>query len=446
MVDGVVDIPLRGKTLVTAAVDAGASRGQVRRRDTAHDHFLAGPENRLVEVAVRAVVEGRPNGYNPLVLYGPSGTGKSHLAHGLAEVWRSQAGRGTTDLAVAMVARSGDRPQQSGDGTQQSGNRVQQSDRVQQRLGRESGRNREAMMARSGDRPQQSGRVRRRVACITAVDFARELTDAIETQAVDEFRAKYRGAAMLVIEDLGQLATPRSGKLSAQEELIHTLDALVGAGRWVVVTSSAPPWELPGIVPMLQSRLSGGLAVRLSPPGPETRLALLQRLASQRDIELPESVAQLLADGLTGTARELAGALLNLAIGGDPLGGPTGQEGASGSRALDLTAARQYLAGGRREREPTLHEIALATARHFSLRLSELKSSSRRRALVAARGVAVCLARDAGGHRLEEIGRYFGGRDHTTVLHNYRTTKELIATEPATRTAFEQLRSALWKT
>jgi chromosomal replication initiator protein len=275
---------------------------------------------------------------------------------------------------------------------------------------------------------------RPKVVCTTAVDFARELADAIETQAVEEFRAKHRGAAMLVVEDLGQLATRKSGKLSAQEELVHTLDALVAEGRWVVVTAAAPPWELPGIVPMLQSRLTGGLVVRLAPPEREARLALLEQLAAILEIKLPEPVAQVLAEGLSGTARDLAGALLEL------------RQMAEAEGALDLAAARQYVAGRNRSRQTSVHEIALATARHFSLRLSNLRSPSRRRALVAARGVAVYLARHAAGHRLEEIGRYFGGRDHTTVMHSYRTTKELIAADPATRAAIDQLNAALWKT
>ena len=185
-------------------------------------HFFAGPENRLVEVAVRSVVEEQINGYNPLVFYGPSGTGKSHLAHGLAAAWKAR------------------------------------------------------------DR-------RQRVVCTTAVDFARELADAIETQGVDEFRAKHRGAALLVVEDLGMLATRKSGKLNAQEELIHTLDALVAEDRWVVVTASAAPAALPGILPALQSRLTAGLLIPLAPPGVEARLAIFEQLAALRNIPLPEA-------------------------------------------------------------------------------------------------------------------------------------------------------------
>ena len=135
MVDGVVDIPLPGRTLESGGHDGAAA---------APCHFLAGPENRLVEVAVRAVVDEPPNGYNPLVFHGPSGTGKSHLARGLAAVWQA--------------------------------------------------RNR-----------------RHRVVTTTATDFARELAEAIESQAVEEFRTKYRTANLVVLEDLG-LARPHRGR------------------------------------------------------------------------------------------------------------------------------------------------------------------------------------------------------------------------------------------
>ena len=359
MVDGIVDIPLPGRPLELGVEDSSA---------LAPCHFLAGPENRLVEVAVRSVLEEPVVGYNPLVLYGPSGTGKSHVAQGLAAVWKA--------------------------------------------------RNR-----------------RQRVVSTTAVDFARELADAIESQAVEEFRVKYRTANLLVFEDLGLLATRRLGKLSAQEELIHTLDALVAEQQWVVVTASAAPAELPGLLPALQSRLAAGLTIPLVPPGPEARLAVLQQLAALRNVSLPEPVARVLAEGLAGTVPELAGALMQLAM-------PAG----FGADPIDLHSARQYLAMRSRREQPSLHEIALATAKHFSLRLADLRSPVRRRALVTARGVAVYLARHCAGESLQEIGRYFGGRDHTTVMHSCRRTKEMAESDPTIHEAIERLRKELWKT
>ena len=372
MVDGVVNIPLPGWPLESADPSGVAAAG----------HFLAGPENRLVEVAVRSVLAEPPPvvlSFNPLVLYGPSGTGKSHLARGLAAAWKARTRRPHDDRARSVRSTL--------------------------------------------------------VVCTTAVDFARELAEAIETQAVEEFRAKHREAALLVVEDLGMLATRKAGKLNAQEELIHTFDALLAEDRWVIVTASAVPAELPGILPALKSRLTGGLTIPLTPPGPEARLAIIQQLAALRKLDLPEPVALVLAEGLCGTAPELAGSLLELVM-------PTRLR----RGRLDLRRAKQYLAGRSRRRQPTLHEIAIATARHFSLRLTDLRSPARRRALVTARGVAVYLARRLTGESLQQIGGYFGGRDHTTVMHSCRQTEELMKNDPTIRQSVESLQELLWKT
>ena len=238
MVDGVVDIPLPGRTLT---VDAASCRvGGLRRDDAAKTrqnaaallrhtecakytcadyydaagcrastHFLAGPENRLVEVAVRAVVEGQPNGYNPLVLYGPSGTGKSHLALGLAAAWK--------DRNVAGTRRVPDRLPHT-----------PCADYIKPHAER----------AEYNKRP--------RVVCTTAVDFARELADAIETQAVEEFRAKHRGAAMLVVEDLGQLATRKSGKAERPGRIGPHAGRPGGRGPLGGGDGRGVPAELPG--------------------------------------------------------------------------------------------------------------------------------------------------------------------------------------------------------
>jgi chromosomal replication initiator protein len=330
---------------------------------------LAGPENRLVDVAVRSILEESDTGFNPLVLHGPSGTGKSHIARGLAAEWK------------ARFPRS-------------------------------------------------------RVVCVAAIEFAQELAEAIESQAVEEFRATYRTADFLVLEDLGQLATEKSERLSAQEEFVHTLDGLLAEGRWIVVTASAAPAELPGLLPALQSRLSAGLSVAVAPPESKTRQAILQQFAAVREIELSDSVAQVLADGLGGTATELTGALMQLSA-------PVEDD----HETIDLERAREFLANRNGQQpQPSMHDIALATARHFSLRLNDLRSPTRRRLLVSARGVAIYLARNFAGLSFQEIGRYLGGRDHSTVMHSCHKTEELNVSDPAIHRAIQRLHKELWKT
>lgn len=353
MVHGIVSIPLAGQSLETPAAD-GEQPSPV-----ALEQFLIGPENRLVEVAIRAVFENPLANYNPLVLCGPSGTGKSHLARGLEAAWKARHPRC------------------------------------------------------------------RRAVYTTATDFARELEEAIERQAVDDLRAKYRTLALLVFEDLARLADKRA----AQVEFIHTLDALLAADSRVVVTASAAPTQLEGIVPALQSRLLGGLVVPLSHPGRDTRLAILRRLAQLRAIRLDDAAAELLADGMDATVPLLFGALVQL----------DGRAHVNGGQ-IDAALVQAYLNRRNRARRPPLKDIAQHTARHFALTLGELRSSSRRRAVVAARDVAMYLARVVTKESLEEIGRYFGGRDHTTVMHGCRKTESLLQSDPAIRHAVSSLR------
>jgi chromosomal replication initiator protein len=305
--------------------------------------------------------------YNPLVLHGRSGTGKSHVARGLASVWKTHHRRD-------------------------------------------------------------------RVVCTTAVEFAHELADAIDSQAVEDFRVKYRTANLLIFEDLGHLATPKSGKLNAQEELIHTLDALLADDRSVVVTASAAPAELPGLLPALQSRLTAGLTIAMMPPGVAARRQILQHFASLKNVTLPEPVADVLAEGLGGTVPEIVHSLMQLTA-------PAELDG----EVLDVADAKRYIAKGSGKQQPTMHEIGLATARHFRLRLADLRSPVRRRALVAARGVAIYLARTIAGKSFEEIGRYLGGRDHSTIMHSCRQTQQRCENDPAIHEAITRLRKDLWK-
>jgi len=263
-----------------------------------------------------------------------------------------------------------------------------------------------------------------RVAYTTAVDFAREMADAFETQAVEDFRARYRGASLTVFEDVGELAA----KPAAQEELMRTLDAVIQQGGQVVVTASSAPCEIADFLPALQSRLSAGLCVPLALPGPDTRLAIIERWSNLREVEMADSLLKLLAKGLAGTVPELLGAMLQLEI-------PAREAG----RPINAHQIRDLLSQRDSTTRPKLRDIANATARHFALRLSDLRGKSRRRAVVAARDVAIYLCRQLTRENLTRIGEYFGGRDHTTILHACRKAEELLQADPATRQAIDQL-------
>jgi chromosomal replication initiator protein len=351
MANGVVTIPLPGQPLGNEASPQDGHQASVALE------FFAGPENGLVEPAVLGVLGRQPTPYNPLVLYGPSGTGKSHLVRGMAATWKLNF-------------------------------------------------------------PHS------RVVYTTAVDFAREMADAFEAQSVEEFRAKYRGAKLVIFEDVGELAT----KPAAQEELICTLDAIVQRGGQVLATLAAAPQEIGGFMPALQSRLAAGLCVPLVSPGPDTRRAILQRWSALREFELADSILALLAEGLNGTVPELLGAMLQLEV-------PAREEG----RAIDARQIREFLSRRDAALRPKLRDVAVLTARYFSLRLSDLRGSSRKRPVVVARDVAMYLCRRFARESLGRIGDYFGGRDHTTVLHACRKTEERMEADPAIRQAIDRL-------
>lgn len=352
MVNGVVEIPLP-----LGGVGRGCGSADRKDRETAPRGFVAGPENRLVPLAVESVLGDADDGYDPVVFYGPTGTGKSHLALGLATAWK----------------------------------------------------------ARFRGRP---------VAYVTAPDFARQLTDAIQTKTVEDFAARYRELALLVFEDVNYLVD----KQSAQRELLFTFDALLSAGSRLVFTSRSLPAALPGTLLGLRTRLGGGLTVPLAPPGREARLVVLRELARSLEIGLTEPAAAVLADGLSMTVPELSGALRELA---------------RHAAAIDVEAARRYVAEHNGSPEPSTHLIALTTARYFSLPLAELKSPSRLRRVATARAVAMYLARDLTGNSLLEIGRYFGGRDHTTVSYSCHVTEERLETDPEVRQAVLVLQETL---
>jgi chromosomal replication initiator protein len=355
MANGVVTIPLAGQPL------SDIESPQDDERTPVALEFFAGPENRLVGPAVLGILARRLTPFNPLVLYGPSGTGKSHLARGIAATWKANF-------------------------------------------------------------PQD------RVVYTTAVDFARELKDAFDAQSVEDFRSRYRNVSLAVFEDVGELA----GRRGAQEELICTLDTIIHRGGQVLATVAEAPQMNSGFSPALQSRLAAGLCLPLARPGADTRRAILERWSTLRDFDLADPILKLLAEGLAGTVPELIGAMLQLEV-------PARQDG----RAVDARHVRDFLARRDAALRPKLRDIAALTARHFSLRLADLRGASRRRPLVAARDVAIYVCRQLTSKSLSRIGEYFGGRDHTTVLHACRKTEEQMEADPAIRQAIDHLQRRL---
>ncbi len=331
--------------------------------ETATSEFLAGSENRLIGVAIEALLKRPEPGYNPLVIHGPSGTGKTHLARGLA-----------------------------------------------------------------AERLDERGPKSQSVVYVTGADFARLLGEAIDARETAKLRERFRGASLLILDDLTALATKRV----AQQELIHTLDAVIDGGGQVVVTSRTPPDRIATLLPALGSRLSAGLTVSLALPAAPARLALLERFAAMRRIALPATAARSLAEGLSVTVSELSGALTELHW-------QAAREGSS----IDAARVRRFLADRQLRLRPSLRTITAMSAKYFGLRMSDLTGPSRRRGIVQARATAMYLARLLTGRSLSELGAYFGRRDHTTVLHSVRLIESRLRADPTTKRAIAEIRKLL---
>lgn len=273
-----------------------------------------------------------------------------------------------------------------------------------------------------------------KIVVTTGTDFARDYHHALETDSLADFRGKYRRPALLVIDDVHQLAE----KTTVQSELACTLDAVLDRGHRVIATLAQAPAETPSLTASLASRLSSGLTIPLVPPGPDARRRILRRLAELHRLQLPEGIIAGIADGSSHAAAaittvpELNDLLLQLV-----------DASRQASRPIDEELLRRLLAARDKAPKAPLHSITRLVSKYFRLRSTDLKGPTRQQRVVRARGVAMLLARQLTGESLEQVGRHFGNRDHTTVLHACRKTESLIEKDPVIRQAVEDLTSQL---
>jgi chromosomal replication initiator protein len=265
----------------------------------------------------------------------------------------------------------------------------------------------------------------------SGAEFARELAAALENETIEEFRERYRTAGMLVFEDLSQLA----GRRPALAELKCTLDELELREAPVLITTRVSPQEIAGISAELQNRLTAGLYLTLSPPGPEARLTILERLAADRDVALSSDAANLLAEKLNVAAPALKGALLKLEM------ATRGK-----SQTIVVEDVQRYLSEQVKAGGPSVKRIATAVAKFFGLKPAALSQATRRRQVSLARSIAVYLCRQLTGQSLQAIGQQFGGRDHSTVLHSIRTIEERMESDEELRRAVSSIKQQLTDT
>ena len=300
------------------------------------DDFVPGPGSRLALAAAADLVHSVGSSFNPLVIQGGVGLGKTHLLEGIG----------------------------------------------------------------AGLRVRHPGM---KVVHLTAEGFTNGFLEAMRHGSLNAFRAKYRGAGALLVDDIHFLAAKRA----TQDEFLHTFNALIADGAPIVLTCDQHPRQVAKLTDELATRFLGGMVVKLDAPDAATRRAILKSKAAARGVILPEAVISYVADHLRSSVRELEGALHSLIAHATLTG-----------KKLDLALARTALRDTIRHtaRAVALKDVEKATCQLFGIEPEALKADNRARAVAYPRMLAMYLARKHTGAAFSEIGRYFGGRNHSTVI------------------------------
>jgi len=254
-----------------------------------------------------------------------------------------------------------------------------------------------------------------RVAYITSEKFMNELINAIRFDKTQAFRDKYRSIDVLLIDDVQFLA----GKERTQEEFFHTFNTLHNDQKQIVLSSDCPPREIPTLQERLHSRFEWGLIADIEPPDLETKVAILKRKADLDGIDLEDDVAMYIASKIRSNVRELEGSLVRLVAIASLKRSPLSKQLAR--EAMKSILESDYAAG------LTMDRIARAVASHYKMTVEEMKSKSNSRSIAMPRQVAMYLCKKLTRHSYPEIGREFGGKHHTTVMHSFEKISTAVA-------------------
>jgi chromosomal replication initiator protein len=323
--------PLQGK------LDFESVDHQLNPRYT-FDSFVVGSCNQFAHAAARAVAEAPSKAYNPLLLYGGVGLGKTHLmqavGHTIKRQWKEM-----------------------------------------------------------------------RLAYASSEHFTNEVINSLRYDRMVSFREKYRNVDVLLMDDIEFIA----GKERTQEEFFHTFNALYEAQKQVVISSDCAPKEIPGLEERLRSRFAWGLTADLQAPDLETKMAILAKKSEPQGVTLPDNVAAFVATRIKSSIRDLEGALTRLIA----YSSLTGAE-------ISLPMAQQVLKNlvDLEERRVSIENIQRVVCQEFGLTLPQLKSKDNSRSIAYPRQIAMYLAKGMTTASLPQIGREFGGKHHTTVLHS----------------------------
>ena len=262
---------------------------------------------------------------------------------------------------------------------------------------------------------------------LTAVDFARRYANAVDTNAIEDMRGYFRQADLLLIDDLHQI----DRKQPAQLELIHTIDTLLDKRCCVLVTMPKLPTEYEKLDPGLVSRLSSGLVVPMNTPGPHAKREILSCLFDFYGIQITGDALEFLANNVEGHVPRFYSIVSQfVAV----------EKGRS--EIVQLSSVKNLVNQTDRSDGPSLSAICRSVSRHFNMTTKELKGASRRRSVVRSRGVALVLSRRFTNASLAEIGKLYGNRDHTTVLHACNKTEQMSNSDTEIRKAIDSLSAA----
>jgi len=251
-----------------------------------------------------------------------------------------------------------------------------------------------------------------RVVYLHSERFVADMVKALQHNAINEFKSRYRSVEALLIDDIQFFAN----KERSQEEFFHTFNALLEGQQQIILTCDRYPKEVNGLEERLKSRFGWGLTVAVEPPEMETRVAIIMSKAQQFCVDLPNEVAFFIGKRIRSNVRELEGALRRVAANAQFTG-----------KSINLEMAKEALKDllSLQDRLVTIENIQKTVAEYYKIRVADLLSKRRSRSVTRPRQVAMALAKELTNHSLPEIGDAFGGRDHTTVLHACRKVQEL---------------------
>lgn len=342
-----------------------ASRTTYLNPSYTFEAFIEGSCNQLAKSAAQAVAK-KPGGtsFNPLMIYGGVGLGKTHVVQALGN-----------EIKTALSSKF--------------------------------------------------------VLYVSSEQFTTQFIEALRGNSMQDFSHFYLQADLLIIDDVQFLAK----KEKTQEIFFHIFNHLHQAGKQIVMTCDCPPRELKGLQERLLSRFKWGLTADLQPPDFETRVAIIQSKMEADGINISDELVKYIAQNVDTNIRELEGVLISLIA-----------YASLNKEEINLALARQVVKNIVQEpgtTEMSMEHIQKTVAAYYSVSLENLRSKSRKRELVAARQMAMFFAKRYTNHSLKSIGHYFGGRDHSTVIHALQTVNDMLDTEPRFKLALEELQRKL---